>query len=358
MGVFTKKECVKGGQGSLERASGQLRPRKTQEYWMNRRAVAWVASRLFPSAAWLALAVSFLAGSAALQAESAKSIYHHGQTAEAREDYDAAFDAYLKAYQQDPKDMAYKAAYYRVRGQASAIHMAKGRRLLENGDEQGALVELLRAAEIDPSNEAAQQEITRVRSLHQPRQAVNPEEMPQPGGDAADMDSIAAPVRLKPMSSEPLTLHMIEDSKVIYQAVGRAAGVNVLFDPDYSGKRVQVDLNGVSLLDALRIVGTMSNTFWRPITANTIFVAANTPAKRKELEELAVQTFYLTNAWQQNDLNDVQTALRNVLTSPNFKAYGVASQNAIVVRGTPDELLLAQKIVDDLDRARPEIVVD
>ncbi|MDR3742506.1 MAG: cohesin domain-containing protein, partial [Terracidiphilus sp.] len=47
-----------------------------------------------------------------------------------------------------------------------------------------------------------------------------------------------------------------------------------------------------------------------------------------------------------------------VLTSPNFKAYGVASQNAIVVRGTPDELLLAQKIVDDLDRARPEIVVD
>ena len=69
-----------------------------------------------------------------------------------------------------------------------------------------------------------------------------------------------------------------------------------------------------------------------------------------------MQTFYLTNAWQQNDLNDVQTAIRNVL--PNAHAYGVASQNAIVMRGTPDELLLAQKLVNDLDKARPEVVVD
>ena len=143
---------------------------------------------------------------------------------------------------------------------------------------------------------------------------------------------------------------------MVYQAVGEAAGINVLFDPDYTGKRIQVDLNNVSLMDALRIVGTMSNTFWRPITSNTIFVAANTRAKRTELEEQAIQTFYLTNAWQQNDLNDVQTAIRNVL--PNTHVYGVQSQNAIVMRGTPDELLLAQKLINDLDKARPEVVVD
>ncbi len=69
-----------------------------------------------------------------------------------------------------------------------------------------------------------------------------------------------------------------------------------------------------------------------------------------------MQTFYLSNAWQQNDLTDVQTAIRNVL--PNAKVYGVASQNAIVMRGTPDELLLAQKLINDLDKARPEVVVD
>src|SRR5208337_5196785 len=103
---------------------------------------------------------------------------------------------------------------------------------------------------------------------------------------------------------EPLTLHYTEDAKVIYQAIGKAAGINILFDPDYTAKRVQIDLSNVSLLDGLRIVGTMSNTFWRPVTSNTIFVAQNSPTKRREQEEQAVQTFYLSNAWQQNDLND------------------------------------------------------
>jgi general secretion pathway protein D len=43
---------------------------------------------------------------------------------------------------------------------------------------------------------------------------------------------------------------------------------------------------------------------------------------------------------------------------PNAKVYGVQSQNAIVMRGTPDELLLAQQLIDDLDKARGEVVVD
>jgi general secretion pathway protein D len=171
------------------------------------------------------------------------------------------------------------------------------------------------------------------------------------------MDEMSSPVRLRPISNEPLTVHSVEDSKIIYQTVGKLAGINVLFDPEYNGKRIQVDLSNVSLYDALHIIGTISGTFWRPITANTIFVAANTRAKRTELDEQAVQTFYLSNASQQNDLNDVSTALRNVLTT-GAKIYGVPSQNAIVMRGTPDELLLAQKLVNDLDKARPEVVVD
>ncbi len=302
--------------------------------------------------------ILFLAlfGCIASQAQSAKSYFKMGQAAEAREDYDAAFDAYQKAYSMAPKELIYKASLYRIRTPASGAHMTKGRRLLQTGDEQGALVEFLRASEVDPGNEAALQEIAKVRSLHKEQLPQNVSGVPQLSGPQAELESMAGPTQLKPMSNEPLTLHMVEDSKIIYQAIGKAAGVNVLFDPDYTGKRIQVDLNNVSLMDALRIVGTLSQTFWRPVTSNTIFVAANTRTKRTELDEQAVQTFYLTNAWQQNDGQDVNTAIRNVL--PNSHAYLVASQNAIVMRGTPDELMLAQKIVNDLDKARPEVVVD
>jgi general secretion pathway protein D len=293
-----------------------------------------------------------------LYAETAGSDFKRGESAEAREEYDAAVDFYQKACAKAPKDISYRTALYRVRVSASGAHMAKGRKLLQAGDEQGALTEFMHAAEIDAGNEAAQQEIAKVRQRHGEVSPQGETSLPQAPGAAEELESLGSPVALKPMSNEPLTLHMTEDAKVIYQAVGKAAGINVLFDPDYTAKRVQVDLANMTLLDALRVVGTMSNTFWRPVTSNTIFISANTTAKRREQDDQAVQTFYLTNAWQQNDLNDVVTAIRNVLTGATFKVYGVPSQNAIIVRGTPDELLVAQMLIDDLDKARAEVVVD
>jgi general secretion pathway protein D len=328
---------------------------------MNHRTLPQTAARTMASRWSFALVLLFAAAglglcAARLFAESANSDFKQAQAAESREDYDTAFELYQKAYNRDPKDARFKIALARIRTTDSSAHVTKGRKLLQAGDAQGAIAEFLHAAEIDPGNEAAQQEIARVRQ----RQGTNPPTaeagLPQASGAAQELDQVEAPPELRPLTNEPLSLHMAEDAKVVYQAIAKAAGINVLFDPDFNSKRVQVDLNNVSLLDALRIVGVMSDTFWRPVTANTIFVAQNSRTKRQELDEQAVQTFYLTNAWQQNDLNDVQTALRNVM--PNAKVYGVQSQNAIVMRATPDELLLAQQLIDDLDKARGEVVVD
>ncbi len=329
--------------------SGCIRVRSFQTSPVFLRAALWIAP--------LAVLAVFGLSSVQLHAESASSFFKRGQTAEAREDYDTALDDYQKALAKAPRDLTYRTAVYRVRISASSTHLSKGRRLMQGGDEQAALVELLHAAEIDPGNEAAQQEIAKVRQKHGETAPQAETSLSDQSGAQEELDSIGAPVVLKPLSNEPLTLHYTEDSKVVYQAIGKAAGINILFDPDYTSKRIQVDLNNSSLLDGLRIVGTLSNTFWRPVTDNTIFVAQNNRAKRTELDEQAVQTFYLANAWQSNDLTDVQTALRNVLAG-NFKVYAVAGQNAIVCRGTPDELLLAQKLINDLDKARPEVVVD
>lgn len=329
---------------------------------MNRRTLipalaGPVTSRILVTLLLPALVAAFLCFPAGLHAVSASKFFKLGKAAEAREDYDAAFDNYQKAYKRDPKDLVYRAALARIRLPASALHLGRARKLIQAGDTASATAELLKATEIDPSNEAVQQEIAKLRaSSDQPPATLDGTPLPQAITDQSQVESIGSPVLLKPVSNEPLSLHMTEDAKVIYQAIGKAAGINILFDPDYNSKRVPVDLNNVSLVDALRIVGTMSNTFWRPITANTIFVAQNSRVKRTELDEQAVQTFYLTNAWQQNDMTDVQAAVRNIM--PNAKVYGVASQNAIVMRGTPDELLLAQKIIDDLDKARAEVVVD
>jgi general secretion pathway protein D len=320
-------------------------------------AVAGImTSRTVLAIVLFAAAAGFGLPGARVYAESANSDFKQGQAAEAREDYDTAFDDFQKAFNKDPRDARFKIALSRVRVTASSVHVTRGRKLAQAGDNQAALGEFLHAAEIDPGNEAAQQEIGRIRQKQGESAPVPEVGLPEPPAEAEQLQTIESPPELRPVSNEPLSLHMAEDSKVVYQTVGKAAGVNVMFDPDYHSSRIDVDLNNVSLLDALRIVGVMSNTFWRPVTSNTIFVAQNTPAKRRDLDEQAVQTFYLTNAWQQNDLNDVATAIRNVMQGA--KAFPVQSQNAIVMRGTPDELLLAQQLIEDLDKPRGEVVVD
>jgi general secretion pathway protein D len=306
-------------------------------------------------------------GAAVANAQSASAWSKKGQDAETRQDYDAAYEDYHQAVLKAPKDLRYKSHYERMKFQASVSHVDRGRVLKQSGDIGGAVTEFTRALEIDPSNQTAQQEIDLLQGKHPSPGAADttsPSAPPPPSQQPTsheetlnDIGSISGPIALRPVSDEPITLHMVEDVKVIYQAIGKAAGLNVLFDPDYTSKRIPVDLTNVTLADALRIVGTISGTFYKPVTDNTIFVAQNTRTKRQDLEEEAVQTFYLTNASQQADANEIQTAIRNLL-DPSIKINLVPSQNAIVMRATPDQLLLAQKILNDLDRAKPEVVVD
>jgi general secretion pathway protein D len=293
---------------------------------------------------------------------SAKTWYKRGQAAESRQDYDAAYIDYQNAVKGAPNDLHYKALLDHMRFLAAVGHVDSGRVLRQSGDLDNALAQFNRALQIDPSNQTAQQEIDQIHRQQLDSPPGGPpapnEQMSRQNEILSNIGSISGPVELKPMSNDPIpAIHMVEDVKVIYQAIGKAAGFNVLFDPDYTSKRIPVDLTNVSWSDALRIVGTIAGTFYKPVTSNTIFVAQNTRTKRTDLDEQAVQTFYLTNASQQNDANEVVVAIRNLL-DPSIKIYLVPSQNAIVMRATPDQLLLAQKLLNDLDRARPEVVVD
>ena len=321
----------------------------------------------FVGSARVLLACSFLvtAGSmtSTAAAQSAGSWNKRGQTAEVREDYDAAYEAYKHAHEKSPKDLRYRAHFERMRFLAAVQHIDRGRVLRQGGDYSGAITQFMRAAEIDPSNQAAQQEIEITQREQPPAGLTGPaavaalEQTSQQHQMLADINSIAAPVQLKTVPTETYTLHLVEDVKTIYQAIGKQAGLNVIFDPDYTSKRIPVDLTNVSLDEALRIIGTIAGTFYKPVTPNTIFVAQNSRTKRTDLDDLAVQTFYLSNSSQPNDGNEILTGLR-LLLDPSVKLYLVPSQNAIVMRATSDQLLLAQKLINDFDRARAEVVID
>ena len=292
-----------------------------------------------------------------LLADKAKDLYDKGRDAEARQQYEAAFDFYRQAYQLKPKDLRYRAAFEHARFDAGAEAVHRGQQLREEGKLQEALAEFQKAAAIDPSSFIAKQEITRTLKLINDQQNPQPQAAGVPGSLERKIHEAGGPVELTPISNVPVTLKMLNTkSDVVYRTVGQLAGINVLFDPDYTPRPINVDLNGVSLEDALEITALESKTFWRPVTPNTIFIATDNPAKRKELEQSVLKTFYLTNLSQPTELQDVVNAIRAVLDVQRVQQ--LLSQNALVVRGTPDQIALAQKLVEDLDKARPEVIVD
>jgi len=291
--------------------------------------------------------------------DKAKALYKQGLAAETRLDYVAAYNLYHQAYDLKPADLTYRASFERVRFLAAASLVHQGELLVNSGKLPEALTMFERALGIDPSSFIAQQEANKVRDVLRKNQQIENGTAPPPTPTSElhkRMEQATGPVELAPISDTPITLKLSEDSKTVYESIGKLAGINVLFDPDYTSRRIKVDLNGVTLEQALEITALESKTFWRPVTPNTIFVAADTPAKRKELEQSVIRTFYLTNLSQPNELQDLVNILRTLLDTQRLQQF--PSQQAIVVRGTPDQIAMAEKLIEDLDKSRPEVVVE
>jgi general secretion pathway protein D len=291
-------------------------------------------------------------------ADKAKSLYNQGKDAEARQNYEKAYDLYRQAYDLQPKDLQYRASFERLRFLAGASHVHRGQLLREAGKLDEALVEFQRAVEIDSSSFIAQQELKRTQRMIEGAKNPGPRSAgtTPPGAIQKRLAEAQGPVELAAISNVPITLKLTEDTKVIYETIGKLAGINVLFDPDYTSRRIKIELNGVTLEEALAITALESKTFWRPVTPNTIFVAQDNPAKRKDVEQNVIKTFYLANLSQPTEVQDIVNALRQILEITRVQP--LVSQGALVVRGTPDQIALATKLVGDLDRSKPEVVVD
>ena len=202
---------------------------------------------------------------------------------------------------------------------------------------QEALTEFERAMAIDPSSFIAQQEVNKItREL---KQATEP--TPPSASSTAQtalhkrMEEAGGPVELATIANTPITLKMSADSKTIYETIGKLAGINVLFDPDYTSRVIRVELNGVTLQEALEIAALESKTFSRPVTPNTIFIRRHS-GKAQRVGAERYPHVLPDQPVQPNELQDLVNILRTLLDTQRLQQF--PSQQAIVVRGTPDQI--------------------
>jgi len=228
--------------------------------------------------------------------QSAKDLYKKGAHAEAVQDYEAAYTYYKQAYEREPTNLKYRVPYQRTRFLAAASMVHRAQKLRDEGKLQEALALFEQAAAIDPSNQLAPQEIRRTQLMIQKQagESTTPTAPPKGEEDALRkrLEEASGPARLNPISNVPIdAMEMTADTKTIYETIGKLAGINILFDPDYTSRQLTIKLHKVTLQEALDIVALESRTFWRPVTPNTIFVAQDTQAKRRELEQNVIKTF-------------------------------------------------------------------
>src|SRR5271168_404256 len=170
-----------------------------------------------PAAVLLIVAVGILPGGAA---DNSKSLYNKGRDAEARQNYEQAYDFYKQAYDLKPANLSYRVSYERLRFLAGASHVHRGQLLRDAGQLDAALAEFQKAAEIDPSSAIARQELQRTQQLIDAAKAA-------PGKSAAlspdflqqRLREAGGPVELAAISNVPINLKITEDSKVIYETV-------------------------------------------------------------------------------------------------------------------------------------------
>ena len=310
--------------------------------------------------------LTFLAGSLEARTRKGDKLLKLGTDAEAHKQFDQALEYFQQALKEDPKETTYELAARRARFESGTAHVEAGNKLEKAGEIEKAEAEFQKAFAVDPGSMIALQNMQRTKELVEQKEKglIPPGEKPLTSAEKAQKDSLEmiaslqAVPELKPVTNQISLLKMNnQPPKVLYETVGKLAGINVLFDPQIQpGKNANLDLNNVTLQEALDYIALLTKTFWKPVSGNAIFVTEDNVTKRRDYEDEVVKVFYLKNPTSTQEFSEIVTAVRSVTDVRRMFQFN--AENAIVVRDTVDKVALVEKLLHNLDKPKAEVVVD
>jgi general secretion pathway protein D len=309
------------------------------------------ASRRFPRLPGVAVALVL-----ALLASSCVTsrAYREGERQESRKHWDLAVLAYEKAVALDPNDSSARIALQRARFQAAQAHYERGRLHRSAGQLDLAVAELEVSIALDSTNDSALQELRKAKAEIESRTRENLGGTPVEKAKARTRGMRGAPPMLNPSSTKPIDVAFAPDTNIkkIYAALGAAAGINIIYDPQLKDDKFTLDLRGMTFQKALETAMRQAGHFYKVIDEKTILIAQDTQQNRKEYEDLVIRTFFLSNG----DVKDVSAMVRSIL---DLRRLGtIPALNAIIIRDTADKVAVAERLIEVNDKAKSEVVVD
>ena len=279
--------------------------------------------------------------------------YRQGEIASQLGKWDDAVLHYLKAVEDDPTNISYRAALMRAKIKASQAHFEKGQEFEKAGVLERALVEYQQAVQLDPTNQYAAAQLEQVHQAYlaqkQSRDFETLEQMKE-----KTRGSRPQPPVLNPRSNQPISLEFPQPVSIfsIYRALGQAFGINVLFDPNLRDQEIAIDLKEVTAQAALETLMRAAGHFYKVMDEHTIIIAQDTPQNRRTYEDLVIQTFFLSNS----EVKDMLTILRSLIDARKIATN--EQLNAIILRDTADKVKVAERIIEANDKSKAEVVID
>jgi Flp pilus assembly secretin CpaC len=272
----------------------------------------------------------------------AQKAVERGDRAQAAGHFDEALDAYKEAAHYAPQEGYVVERGAALRSKLVRAYVEAAERDALAGQLNQATEELGTALQVDPGNTTVQERLAQLKAMED-----EPRAKPKAG--------ISGMPKLQPQPGKR-NLNLRGDTKTVYEQLASLFGVKATFDPDLTPKSVHLQVDGVDFSTAMALLGSQSGTLWRPLNPTLMFIAPDTPEKRRQYALEAEQTFPLSAAVGPEDVTEMLRVLRDITGGTRIDID--TRSRTITMRDTPERLALAGELIEQLEKARGEVMLE
>ena len=272
----------------------------------------------------------------------AQKAAERGDQAEAAGHIDEALLHYQEAAHFAPRDARYIVKEAALRSRIVRSHVDIAERAALEGRMEKATEELRKALHIDPGNAMVAERLTQMNSME--------DEPPS----QAQLEMTGLP-KLQPKSGRQ-DVDIQGETRSVYEELCARFGIKASFDPDVAGRQVRLRVENVDFYTALMVLGTQTGTFWRALNPTLIFVTTDSPQKRKDYGPEGQQVFPLRAAVAPDEMTELLRVLRDITGATHIQLD--TRSRTITMRDTPERLAVAGQLIQEVEKARGEVLLD
>ncbi|AUT75944.1 secretion protein [Paraburkholderia hospita] len=313
---------------------------------------------------------------------AAQKAWRDGQQFVAQGKVDEGLAKLEEAVKQEPQDASYRATWIAEREKALVRYDEQGDRFAVSGARDAARKMYDHALAIEPNNEralagvAALESGARIDGMLGRAEALAARQQPDEARRILNVVLTEAPANRRALAlkrrlnadtgaarvetalavayRKPIRIDFRDAPlKQIFEVISHSSGLNFLFDKDVkTDQRTSIFLKNSSIDATVRYVLATNQLAQQVLDENTVLIYPATTPKLKDYQELAVRTFFLSNA----DAKTVANTLKTIVKSHDVVAD--EKLNMVIVRDTPDAIRMAEKLVALQDVAEPEVMLE